>query len=418
MSTPLSPARILDMVAPGSAARTSRRLLVYVHVPFCSAKCHFCDWVVGYDKSELLDRHQLRDSYVRALVEQIRAYGSALGELGYIVTNVYWGGGTPTRLTPEQLAVIDGALHDVLDLSRVQEYTAECSPETVTASHLDVWVARGLNRVSVGVQSFDDTVLRRMGRPHSAQVARECVELIRRAGIDNFNIDLIVGFPDQSPETVLDSVRRAIDLGVPHLSLYMFREFSSDLVAVRQVHTGRRAQVSREERASVYRLAKELLERAGYDEYMVGYFTREPRFQFDGEKYYFGMDGDYFGFGAGASSTIGRCGLRSGEASRYGSAQVHAFVRQPSDMLGAPLAALPDEVYIQSYFKAFATREGVRFGKWLDQFGFSFTGFRSARPTIQRWFADLERNGARFIETAEGISLSTDTWLDTMMWRR
>lgn len=415
---PLPPASILDLLSPGAAARVSRRLLAYVHVPFCSAKCHFCDWVVGYDKSELLDTRRLRDSYVRALGEQIRAYGPTLGELGYIATNVYWGGGTPTRLTPEQLATIDDTLRDVLDLSHVQEYTAECSPETVTADHLDVWLARGLNRVSVGVQSFDDTVLRRMGRPHSAQVARECIELFRCVGIDNFNIDLIVGFPDQRVDAVLDSVQRAIDLGVPHISVYLFREFSTDLVAVRQVRAGWRAQVSREERAWVYRSVKERLEQAGYHEYMVGYFAREPRFQFDGEKYYFGMEGDYFGFGAGASSTIGRCGLRSGEASRYGSAQVLAFVQQPSDMLAAPLAALPDEVYIESYFKAFATREGVRFGKWLDQFGFSFASFRSARPGIQRWFADLERSGARFVETTEGIALSTDTWLDTMMWRR
>jgi oxygen-independent coproporphyrinogen-3 oxidase len=366
----------------------------------------------------LLDARQLRDSYVSALTEQIRAYGPALAEFGYDVTNVYWGGGTPTRLSPEQIGMVNDALRSVIDLSHVQEYTAECSPETVTMAHLDTWLSSGLNRVSVGVQSFDDTVLRRMGRPHNAQVALECIELFRRVGIENFNIDLIVGFPDQHQGTVIESVKKAIDLGVPHISLYMFREFSTDLVAVRQVRAGWRGQVSREERAAVYRSAKERMEKAGYQEYMVGYFAREPRFEFDGEKYYFGMEGDYFGLGAGASSTIGRCGLRSGEASRYGSAQVRAFLERPSDMLCSPLAALPDEVYMQTYLKAFATREGLRFGKWLDQFGFSFTTFRSARPGIQCWFADMERNGARFVETPEGIALSEDTWLDTMMWRR
>jgi coproporphyrinogen III oxidase-like Fe-S oxidoreductase len=406
------------MLAPGARARSSRRLLIYLHVPFCSAKCHFCDWVVGYDKYELLDAHRLRDRYVTALCAQIGTYGSALGRLDYTVTNVYWGGGTPTRLSPDQLGAVHNALAGALDLSGVVEYTAECSPETITAAHLEVWAGCGLGRISIGVQSFDDTVLRRMGRPHSGRVALEALDLIRAAGVENFNIDLIVGFPEQPAQTVIDAVQSAVDLAIPHVSLYMFREFSTGLVAVRQERAGWRGQVSHAVRAQLYRAAKRMFEQAGYEEYMVGYFAREPRFQFDGEQYYFGMVGDYFGFGAGAASTIGRCALRSGEPSRYGSAQVRDYVDRPAEMHGSTLAVLPDEVFMQNYLKVFATREGLRFDRWRDQFGFEFAEFRAARPGIQRWFSDLERAGARFVETAEGIRLTEDTWVDTMMWRR
>jgi oxygen-independent coproporphyrinogen-3 oxidase len=408
----------MDLISPGALARIGRRLLVYVHVPFCASKCHFCDWVVGYDKSELLDGGGLRQAYVDALCAQIGAYGPSLGELGYLVTNVYWGGGTPTRLSPEQLRQVQQALTEAFDLSSVVEHTAECSPETLTEQHLEALLDGGLNRISVGVQSFDDDILRRMGRAHDAGRAIEAIELIRGAGIDNHNIDLITGFPDQSDQTVLDSVARAVELGIPHLSLYMFREFSQALVAVKQVREGTRRQRSRAARALLYHRARAMLEASGYEEYMVGYFALEPCFQFDGESYYFGMAGDFAGFGAGASSTLGRCALRSGDPTRYGSANVREFLERPLELVGAPLAVLPDELYLGVYFKAFARPEGIRFANWLDQFGFSFASLRQLRPGIARWFREQEASGACFVETDEGIALTPETLVDTMIWRR
>lgn len=408
---------VMNLVTPGARARRSKRLLIYLHVPFCASKCHFCDWVVGYDKKQLLDGGDLRQRYVDALCTEIRAYGPRLTALGYVPTNVYWGGGTPTRLTPGQLHEVSTALEESMDLSSVIEHTAECSPDTVTPEHLEMLIGRGLNRISVGVQSFDDAILRRMGRTHDARSALAAIDLFERSGLHNYNIDLITGFPRQPAEAVLDSVRQAIDLGVPHVSLYMFREFAEELVAVKQMHSARRA-TSREERAAVYLAAKDLLEAAGYDEYMVGYYAREPEHRFDGESYYFGMAGDFVGFGAGASSTLGRCALRSGEPSRYGSAQVGRFVESPLDMLAGPLAFLGDELYLNVYFKAFAMPEGLRFDRWLDQFGVSFSEFRESRPAIRRWFEEQELAGARFVETEDAIALSPETLVGTMMWRR
>src|SRR6266516_6018496 len=111
--------------------------LVYLHAPFCSSKCHFCDWVVGYDKTDLIDAGDLRQRYVQAICTQLRSYGPRLSELGYAVTNIYWGGGTPTRLTPEQLTQVRGALGEVFDLSSVSEHTAECSPEDRKSTRLN-----------------------------------------------------------------------------------------------------------------------------------------------------------------------------------------------------------------------------------------------------------------------------------------
>src|SRR5207245_1902543 len=123
---------------------------------------------------------------------------------------------------------IHGALAEAFDLSTVTEHTAECSPETVTRAHLDALMERGLNRASVGVQSFADPILRRMGRAHDAGQAERAIALFKDAGLKNFNIDLIAGFPDQTPEELLSSIQTAIDLGVPHVSLYMFREVAAE----------------------------------------------------------------------------------------------------------------------------------------------------------------------------------------------
>jgi coproporphyrinogen III oxidase-like Fe-S oxidoreductase len=409
---------VVRLISPGARARKCRDLLVYLHVPFCSSKCHFCDWVVGYQTRDLLDAGGLRERYVDALCAQIRGYAPCLRDLGYAVTNVYWGGGTPTRLTPGQMARVLATLAEVLDLSAVVEHTAECSPETVTPEHLGVLMGSGLNRVSVGVQSFDDDVLRSMGRAHDAAGAVRAVRLFRSVGIGNYNIDLIAGYPEMSVESLLDSVRTAVELSVPHVSLYMFREFSAELVAVRQTESGYRRQASRAERAASYLAAKGVLEAAGYEEYMVGYFARGPEFRFDAEDYYFSLRGDYFGFGAGAASTLGRCALRSAAGGRYGNSHVRAYIDDPTRMVAAPLTFMPDELFTTVYFKAFATPGGIRFDRWLDQFGFDFQDFRKARPAIRHWFRDQEEAGARFIETGGGIALSPDTRVETMIWRR
>ena len=288
----------------------------------------------------------------------------------------------------------------------------------MTADHLAVLREYGLNRVSAGAQSFDPQILRRMGRAHSADQVSKAVQLFYDAGLRNYNLDLITGFPGQSRESSLDSVRRAVEAGVPHLSLYMFREFAGDLVSVKQVRSGHSSQGSPEDRYGAYLEAKVFLETAGYEEYLVGYFAKGREYRFDSEDYYFSLRGDYFGFGAGAGTVLGRCVLKSGDPSRYGNSQVRDFIENPLPMNAGPAWAMPDVLFTDGYFKAFATRDGIRFDRWDDQFGFSFQAFRAKRPGIRQWFAEREAQGAVFVEDDKGIALTEETRLDTMIWRR
>jgi len=414
----VSPAGLMKLVEPGARARRNKNLLIYLHVPFCSSKCHFCDWVVGYSTADLVNTGELRTRYVNALCAQIATYAPMLDDLGYTVTNIYWGGGTPTRLSAAQMAQIYDTLAQRLDLSKVVEHTAECSPETVSPEHLEALVKRGLNRASAGAQSFDTQILRRMGRAHSSDQVVRAVQRFKDAGLENFNLDLITGFPGQSAQSSLDSIQKAIDSGVPHLSLYMFREFASNLITVKQMGSGFVAQRSETERALSYWEGKQLLEKQGYQEYVVGYFAKSPETQFNSEDYYFGLRGDFFGFGAGAASLLGRCVIKSGDADRYGNSNVRSYIDDPLSMIAGPTPSMPTALCTDGFFKAFATREGINFERWEDQFGFDFNRFRRSRPAIDNWFSEREEKGAVFTKTATNIALTPETWISTMIWRR
>lgn len=419
--TPVSGERVIEAVSAGAQARKSKRLLIYLHIPFCSSKCHFCDWVIGYEIKNLTNTGELRQQYVDAMVNQIRWYGPRLMSLGYEPTNVYWGGGTPTRITPAQLVEIWQALEESFDLRGMTEHTVECSPETVTVPHIEALQAGRLNRISIGVQSFDDNILRLMGRAHNAHHARESILMVQGAGLKNLNIDLIIGFPDQNDDSVRMTVASAIALEIPHISLYMFREFASSLISVQQVQRGSRQQTERSHRQAIYFEIKELLERAGYEEYIVGYFSRSESYRFGGEAFYFGLSGDYVGFGSGAYSLLGHHMIKnSDEMQRYGTVDINKYITDPCSMdmmLAAkklPLSSWGDSGLLD---KPLATKEGINFEKWKDQYGFDFQEIRR-HPEIARWFEEKRRLGALFIEGTNGISLTPETWASTGIWRR
>src|SRR5262249_44798853 len=160
------------------------------------------------------------------------------------------------------------------------------------------------------VQSFDERILRRMGRAHDARQAESTVKLFHSYPLRSFNVDLITGFPGQTEETVMASADKALELKIPHITLYMFREFAEDLVSVDQLKRGHREQTDRAMRARTYDRVKEAFAAAGYTEYITGYFAKDALHLFDSEDYYFSLRGDHIGFGAGASSILGGCFLK------------------------------------------------------------------------------------------------------------
>jgi coproporphyrinogen III oxidase-like Fe-S oxidoreductase len=282
---------------------SQRDLLIYVHVPFCTQKCHFCDWVQDIPSSDLKlqPAHSRRRAYIAALCRQIGELGPRLAG-GYVPRILYFGGGTATSLTPDEMRAVKGTVDRCFDLSEIDEATIEGSPETIDDNKLAMYLDVGFNRISLGVQTLDDDRLRRLGRAHNSGQAARTLERARSAGFGDISVDLISGFPGETVDEFRASLERALALPFDHVSLYPYRPASGTTMR-RQIGKGRMSHVDLDEQLAAYSLAADLLPRAGFTEYMFGHFG-SPRSRSD--LAYFALQMDWIGFGSGASSLYGQ----------------------------------------------------------------------------------------------------------------
>ena len=265
---------------------------VYVHVPFCLHRCHYCD----FNTYEGLESE--RAPYVDALVAAI----SRDERGGRPVTSVFFGGGTPTLLTPAQLGRVLGAIEDRFGIVDGAEVTAEANPETIDVAYLRELRAAGFNRLSIGIQSLAPNVLERLGRTHSASRALEALEDARAAGFEDLNADLIYGSPWERPDDWVASLHGVIAAGPDHISAYSLTvEEGTPLHTL--VATGRVPDVDPDVQADRHGVASEMLADAGYGRYEVSNWARPGRASRHNVLYW--SAGDHVGFGAGAHSHVG-----------------------------------------------------------------------------------------------------------------
>ncbi len=267
---------------------------LYIHVPFCAAICNYCNFTRGLFDGALEAR------YLQALVAEIgRATPDAEPPSA---DTLYFGGGTPSLLSPAEVAEVTAACRTRFRLAAGAEVTLEANPETVDAGRLDAFRRAGVTRLSYGVQSFRDDELRRLERMHSAARAVEAVRLARAAGFDNVSIDLMMWLPGQSVDQWLESVDRAIGVDPDHISLYML-EVYPHLPLRAQMAARRWEQLPDDAAAEMYERAMEALERAGYEQYEISNVARPGRRSRHNLKYW--SDGEWLGFGPAAHSTRG-----------------------------------------------------------------------------------------------------------------
>ncbi|MDE2805191.1 MAG: radical SAM family heme chaperone HemW [Gemmatimonadota bacterium] len=273
---------------------TTRIANVYVHAPFCARRCCYCDFAVHVDRSPDGGRWL---AVIRREFEAVRDSGEA--PLAETLDTLYVGGGTPSLLDARYVA----ELGDLIGRGRMRspgfEWTVEANPESFTRDVAREWKAGGTNRISFGVQSFDARALRWMGRLHSPEQAGSAVRLARAVGIANVSVDLIFGLPDGVSRSWRDDVERALDLGVPHISLYgLTVEKGTSLC--RLVSQGRARMPADDRYREEYLFAAETLAGAGYDHYEVsnfalpGFASRHNRACWTGAS--------YLGLGNGAHS--------------------------------------------------------------------------------------------------------------------
>ena len=243
---------------------------LYLHLPFCVKRCAYCDFA-----TQAIDSADCAiDSYIEDLCLQIRAKAKE-GELADIRT-VYLGGGTPSHVGMSRLSMLLYTLSLSMRLEPDVECSMEANPESLTANMVrDIW-ALGVNRVSIGVQSFDDDVLSTLGRAHDAEGAARAIEAAHER-FENVSVDLMCGIPGQSAESFAASVQRAIDLGVTHVSVYPLT-IEENTLFYRQVMSGELPEPDDDVEADQMQAAAELLMAAGYGRYEVASYAK-PGFE-------------------------------------------------------------------------------------------------------------------------------------------
>lgn len=239
---------------------------VYVSIPFCPTRCSYCSFV----SHSITQAKKLIPDYVRLLSEEIAMTAEIADRLGLRVRSVYIGGGTPTSLSPEDLAVVTGALNRCFDARHTPEFTVEAGrPDTVTPEKLQVLLEAGVHRISVNPQTFSDEVLRRIGRQHSAAETLEKFALAREMGFRNINMDLIAGLPGDSFEGFCASLQQAIALAPENITVHTLA-----LKRAAKIVTGGEADTVAAETGRMVDYAGSALTAAGYSPY---YMYRQSR---------------------------------------------------------------------------------------------------------------------------------------------
>ncbi|HWW86273.1 MAG TPA: radical SAM family heme chaperone HemW [Vicinamibacterales bacterium] len=274
---------------------------LYIHIPFCSAICNYCNFNRGLFDAGLKAR------YVEALIEEIRRSGDSCGYSvfdgnGPPADTIYFGGGTPSLLEPNEVARIIDCCRSVFTVAADAEMTLEANPETVTSERIAGFRDAGINRISFGVQSFRDEELRRLSRLHDAERARQAVAEARTAGLTNVSLDLMMWLPQQRLESWLESVDAAIELSPEHLSLYLLEVYPNAPLKDEMARAGW-SLAPDDDAAEMYLTAMERLEAAGYEQYEISNVSRPGRQSRHNLKYW--TDGEWVGFGCGAHSTRG-----------------------------------------------------------------------------------------------------------------
>jgi putative oxygen-independent coproporphyrinogen III oxidase len=277
---------------------------IYISVPFCPTKCSYCNFASDVFSRAVFDRYV--DRVCEDLVSAPQQAAGMGGEIEREVDSIYLGGGTPTVLDPAQLRRIFGAVREQFSLMPDAEVTVECAPGTLTPEMLDGLLACGVNRVSLGVQSFVDGEAAAVGRLHKRSTVLEEIARLRAAGITNLNIDLIAGLPHQTAESWRISMEQAIATDAPHVSVYML-EIDEDSRLGRELMAGGtryHAHFAPDEDATAdfYLEAGEKLNSAGIAQYEISNFAR-PRFESRHNLKYWTRQ-PYLGFGVDAHSML------------------------------------------------------------------------------------------------------------------
>ena len=357
----------------------------YVHIPFCTQICYYCDF------SKVFIKNQPVDSYLEHLLEEFRFYDIQK------LRTLYIGGGTPTALSAPQLEVLLKGLTKNLDLSVLEELTIEANPGDLDADKIAVLKNSAVNRVSLGVQTFDDKMLKKIGRSHLEKDIYENIDRLKLAGFDNISIDLIYALPGQTMEQVKENVAKAIGLDIPHMSLYSLI-LENHTVFMNRMRRGKLPLPKEELEAEMFEYIIAELERVGFEHYEISNFSK-PGFESRHNLMYWD-NAEYYGIGAGASGYVNGIRYKNhGPIRHYLSAVEEGNARITEEHLSQK------EQMEEEMFLGLRKKSGVSMARFEEKFGRSFDGLYGeiVRDLVQQGLMQIE--GDRVRMTKRGLFL-------------
>lgn len=262
---------------------------IYIHIPFCERICNYCDFPKRVVKTK-----QIND-YLIALEKEIKMYN-----IPDKVDTLYIGGGTPSILNGEQLLILKRIL-SLFKFNNHYEFTIECNPEHITKEKVEMFKKMGVNRISLGVQTFNDRLLRLLNRNHNKDVVYNSIKIIKNANINNINIDLMYAIPMQTIFNVKEDIKIASDLGINHISAYSLileeKTVFDKMIADKKIKL-----LDNEIEAEMYQIYIDSLTKIGFDHYEISNFAKKNYHSIHNKTYWKNLE--YFGFGMGASGYL------------------------------------------------------------------------------------------------------------------
>jgi len=369
---------------------------LYLHIPFCSAICPYCDFAV------LTGGPEMRERFVDSLLAEIRMWG-ADRDLFSDIDTIYFGGGTPSALAPDQIARILGAARDDLSIQENAWIFFEANPEDVTPESARAWRDLGVRMLSLGIQSFDAEALRFLGRRHSPEEARQSVEIAREAGLGIVSIDLIYGLPDQTPGVWRQTLAEAVALRPDHISCYQLTIHVGTPFGFRLAR-GKLAELPEAAQADLFLATHRFLADHGYPAYEVSNFARSPEHRSRHNRKYWDHT-PYLGVGPSAHSFSGLAGRRRWWNERNLKPYLIRTGAGERPLTGSEELTAED-LAVEALMLGFRTVEGIDLARFRQRYGIDLAD-RNAR-LIGR----LEREGllrseqGRLLPTLEGWAVA------------
>lgn len=371
---------------------------LYIHIPYCKSKCIYCDF---YSTPQV----ETMEQYVHSLLAEARLRATEIN--GKKFSTIYIGGGTPSVVPINLLTTLITSLESILDLSHVEEFTIEVNPDDVTPDYIKAIKQLGVNRVSMGVQSFNDNELRAINRRHTARHAIDAVHVIKEAGIANVSIDLIYGLPGQSLDSWCRNVDQAITLNVQHISAYCLSyEKGTRLWAMRK--QGRVQEASEELCLEMYNSLTSMLKQARFEHYEISNFAINGYISRHNSGYW--NFTPYLGLGAAAHSF-------DGTTRRYNPSSIKQYVNVLSNNRTAFVTEQlePQERHDEMVMLSLRTATGLDTIALRQLYGDYACNnlLLKAQPFIKRGLLRREQNFLKL--THDGVMLS-DNIISTLMW--